>query len=252
MTTSANLVLIPGIDTYTLLDLLKLAARHKGLELWWNASKTFFKPIKKYTLDDRLLDILESRNIKREPRPDLSFTLVDQNPQEITPGHRPSNYWSFKLLKGSNYNYDLLISLSVRYEVSTKKQGIILLPLAIGTVLSPADHLPNLRMFQALVESDRDAPAIAKEIAGNASGLIVTWSDLGLGGIRRLTELFHEFTNRNVAIENLSRQDGVFSPTPHPYQQQLTDELFITELAQLRILKAWRNQLEAYRNSHAP
>ncbi|MBI2021111.1 hypothetical protein HYS99_01190 [Candidatus Giovannonibacteria bacterium] len=139
-----------------------------------------------YALNDKLLAMLAERNIKRQDRPDCRneiFTLVDENSQEKIPGRASSNYWNFKLLEGDKNKFDLRVTLYVGFGLNLEKRGIVFVPRAHGTFLSPADSLPNFRMFKALVESDADALAVARELASDGS-IVVSWTELGLGGIR--------------------------------------------------------------------
>jgi len=247
-------VLEKSRDIFTLVDLIRKVAAHKGLKLHEGASKAYSEPIKEYVLDGRLLAILAERGIRRQPRPDCNngiFTLVDENPQErvLGLGFCASNYWNFKPVEGDDTKFNLRISLCVGFMLNTQERGIVLLPLAHGSFLSPCDRLPNFRMFKALVESDSESSAVAKEIAASEGSIVVTWTNLGLGGIRRLSDLFFEFVGQSKETKQLGMKGEVFDPNPFPQYQQPGNELFITEPAQPRIIKIWRAQLEEYRNS---
>lgn len=242
--------LTAGVDSFTLLDLLRKTATHKGLKLHEGASTAYSEPIKAYELDDRLLTILAERNIKRQDRPDCRneiFTLTDENPQKKVPGWAPSNYWNFKLLEGDKRRFDLQVTLSVGFGLNLEKRGIVLVPQAHGPFVSAADSLPNLRMFKALVESDEDAPAVVKELATSDGSIVVSWTELGLGGIRKLSHLFSEFAARNETVAQLGRNREVFNPAPNSRYQQPGDELFVAESAQPKLFQAWRAQLNEYR-----
>jgi hypothetical protein len=247
----ATTVLTMGENALTLLDLLRKAAVHKGLKLHEGASKAYSEPIKEYALDERLLAVLAEHNIKRQDRPDRRneiFILVDENPQEKVPGWSPSNYWNFKLLEGDKRRFDLRMTLSVGFGINFEKRGVVLVPQAHGSYVSAADQLPNFRMFKALVENDANVPVVAKELATSEGTIVVTWTEIGLGGIRRLADLFTEFTARNEKIAQLGRNGEVFDPVPNPRYQQPGDELFIPEPAQPKIIETWRTQLNEYRS----
>ncbi len=244
--------LIAGVDSFTKLELLEKAAIYKGLKLCEGGERANSEPIKEYALDDKLLTVLAEQGIKQQPRPDCHneiFTLVDKNPQENVPGWAPSNYWNFKLLEGDGRKFNLRIFLGVGFGINIKKRGVVLCPRANGTFLSPADRVPNFRMFKALVESDEDAPIVAKELAESNGSIVVTWTDLGLGGIRRLSDLFIEFAGNNEMIKKISKNLEVFDPVPNPQYQQPGDELFVAEPAQPGVFKTWQAQLEEYRLS---
>ena len=131
-----TLDLTAGVDTFTLLDLLRKVAVHKGLKLHGGVSKAYSEPIKMYALDGKLLAVLAERNIKRQDRPDCRneiFTLVDENPQEKIPGWASSNYWNFKLLEGDKSKFDLRVTLSVGFGLNLEKRGVVLVPQAHGS-----------------------------------------------------------------------------------------------------------------------
>lgn len=244
------LALTMGVEAFTLLDLFKKTAKHKGLKLHESSSSDYSEPIKTYILDDKLLTVLAEQGIKGHIRPDCSneiFTLEDHNPQEPAPRFLPSNYWNFKLLEGNSNKFDLRVSLGVSFVVNIKKRGIVFWPQAQGTFLSPMDHLPNFRMFKALAEKDKKAPAVAKELAASDGSIVITWTELGLGGIRKLSDLFAELAGQNETIKQLGRGGDMLDPVPYPSYYRQVDELFIAEPAQPKIFQAWRAQLNDYR-----
>ena len=245
-----TLDLTASVDTFTLLELLRKAAAHKGLKLQEGTSKAYSEPIKVYALDNKSLAMLAEQNIKRQNRPDCRneiFTLVDENPQEKVPGWASSNYWNFKLLEGDKSKFDLRVTLSVGFGLNLEKRGVVLVPQAHGSYVSAADSLPNFRMFKALVESDAGAPEVARELAASDGTIVVTWTELGLGGIRKLSHLFSEFAARNETVAHLGGNGEVFNPAPNPRYQQPGDELFVAEPAQPKVIQAWRVQLNEYR-----
>ncbi len=239
--------LTADVDCFTLLDLLRKAAAHKGLELREGASRAYSEPIKVYDLNAELLAILAQQGIRRQTRPDCRneiFTLVDENPQEKVPGWSTSNYWNFRPLEGDKRKFDLRVTLSVGFSISTKERGFILWPQAHSPFVSPFDRLPNFRMFRALVESDDEAPVVAMELAASDGSIAVTWTDLGLGGIRTLATLFAEFAGQNEIVMRLGRNGEIFSPAPYLQHQQPGDKLFVVEPAQPRVFQEWEKHLE--------
>lgn len=252
MRAETTISLNAGTDRFTFCGLLRRAAEYKGLTFPADTSRACSDPIATYTLDDALLRILAEQGIKRQPRPDCRgeiFTLVDENPQEEHPGWAPSNYWNFKEVEGQEHRFDLRMTLHAGLNISTEDRGVVLGPVAYGTFLSPADHLPHFRMFQALTNQDGNALPVARELAGSDGNILVTWTELGLGGIRSIQDLFEEFAGGNESIERIARRQEVFAPVPYPAHQNLADKLFIAEPAQPKVLRAWRAQLEEYRAS---
>lgn len=246
----AKIVLVRGVDSFTRFDLLRKAAQHKGLRFQGGASDSCSEPIKVYVLDEGLLATLAKRGIKQQARPDCHhkiFTLVDENPQTKVPGRLPSNYWNFDLLGGDKRKFDLRVTLSVGFKIDIERRGVVFVPQVRASFVSAMDRLPNFRMFKALVESDKNAPAVAKELAASDGIIVVTWTDLGLGGIRRISDLFAEFAVQNATIADLGRNEEVFNPAPYPQFQQPGDKLFVAEPAQPRVIQAWRTQLNEHR-----
>lgn len=244
--------LIAGMEVFTSRELLQKAAAYKGLSLVKNDSRSHSQPIKTYLLDDKLLRFIAERGIKREDRSDCNdsvFTLVDYNTQEkMIPGFSPSNFWNFRMaLKGGPQKFDLRVSLSVCFELNIRSRGIILWPRAHSTYISAVDSLPNFRMFKALVEGDGDVPDVVREIVASDGNIVVTWSDLGLGGIRRMGDLFSEFVNGNETVMRLGGSGEIFNPVPDSRYREHR-ELFVTEPAQPKLFKIWRTQIEDYRN----
>lgn len=242
-----TLNLVRGGEVFTLLDLLEKAAEFEGLKLEKKWSKAISKPIKSYQLDRRLLSKLAEKGIKKKDRPDDVFTLVDENPQQVTPGWRPSNYWNFKRPDHNpKKDFDLRIELRIGFRLSQEDRGFMLVPLAYGTFLSPTDALPNYRMFRALVEGDEMLPLVAKRMVKEE--IVITWTDLGLGGLRRMSELFGEFAQGKDSILHLGHNGDIFSPVPLPRYEQPGGELFVAEVAQPKLFRAWREQLGNYRS----
>lgn len=260
MSTKEMFRLTPGADCFTAFDLLKKAATHKGLmfrhstHIDIDRREGYSEPIKKYTLNPALLTYLDQRGIKRHPRPAPNndiFTLVDENPQEEVPGWLPSNYWNFELLDGNHYKFDLRVVMNFRLIVSVEKRGVLLLPRIQGTFLSAGDFLPNFRMLKALVEYDKQAPALARELVEDGGQSVVSWTDLGLGGICEISSLFKEFAGLRKSVQQLAYRVQVFDPEPYDQCRMRDNRWFITEPAQPKLMDVWRTQLEAYRNDLA-
>jgi len=246
MGVTANLS--PNVNSFLPSGLLRMAAAHKGLELYesaelGNGSSGQSKPIKTYVLDDQWLSILAQCNIRRQDRSDVHdeiFTLVDDNPQQPEPGYSPSNFWNFKPLVEGGSEFNLQVSLYVNLVLDRMRRGIVLLPRTSSTHVSAADPLPNIRMFRALVEHDPDATPITKELAvAGPDGLVVRWSDLGLGGLRSVWAVFSEFAAGNMLRDQLAHDRRVFDPSP-------LLPLFVAETVQPDLIQAWRAQLDEY------
>jgi len=234
-------VLVQGKNCFTVRQLVEKAAAFKGLKV--SEHDLVSRPIKTYELSENILPFLREEGIEQQPRPDKVITFVDKRPQTPPPGYSPSNYWNFT--QKEDGSYQLKIAISVILRVDQKERGVIMYPNALGTFLSPCDHLTNLHMLRALVKSDKHAPAVAKELVASNGKIIVFWADLGLGGIRPLQELFYEFAGNNDKISHLYPHN-VFDPLPHVNGQKQEDEIFVIESAQPDLIKTWRKQLKSY------
>lgn len=257
--------LLKGRISYTLLELLNKAALHCGLTIPEGASKAYSEPIETYALDRELLAFLAKRGIKEQARPDCNYdtyTLVDENPQKPAPGYVPSNYWNFKRRDGKDSEFDLQITLSASFCEDVGRRGIALYPHASGTFVSPCDTLPNFRMFKALVEYgiEKDTNSrfqieaslgTARRLVESDGSIVVSWTDLELGGIRTIGKLFREFSRGKEEFEELARSGNVFNPVPYPRHRNPGEELYIIEPAQPALFDTWRDQLKEYRSKLA-
>lgn len=254
MATTGKSVIEMGVSAFTLLDLLRRVATYKGLKFWKGCANAQSEVFKYYSLDHETLALLARNGIRKQGRPDGVFTLVDENPQKEVKGWAPSNYWNFwppRDAKPGQGKLDLRIGLSAGFCIKDRARGIILVPLAHGTCLSPSDHLPNFRMFKALTDNDPNAIFVAREIAASDGAIVVSWTELGLGGIRSISTLFAEFAGKNEYVQRLGRVCEVFDPLPYPCHQQPGDEVYVVEPAQPNLFEAWDQQLKDYRGKLA-
>jgi hypothetical protein len=171
--------------------------------------------------------------------------LSDEDWQEKVPGWSPSNYWNFQKIEGKN-EFDLKMDLVAGVSLTSyEDRGIRLYTKVHGTFFSAADLLPNFRVFKALVESGaQEVPPVAHELADNGS-LVVSWTDIGLGGIRRMSNLFFEAFPGNQEVNMIANCGRVFDPPPHR-QGMGEPQIFIAETAQPRVMRAWREQIKKY------
>jgi hypothetical protein len=249
-----SFVLERGRDSFTLLELIRRAAAEKGLRLAKNAPRALSEPFTSYELDEKLLALLVARNITQQPRLDGRvdiFTLADGGWPEAFLHPALGNYWSFKRKERDNpsSDFDCHVFLSVGFNASIEERGIGCWPRANSLIKSGTNSRSDFNMFRTLVESGGEVPAVAREIAASDGHLVVTWTELGLGGIRPVRILFQEFARGNPALDILAREGKVFDPMPVSYSGNPCDELFIAEPVQPSVFAAWRQQLEKYRES---
>lgn len=242
-----------GDETFTLLQLLEKAAAHKRLKLQKESSRMYSEPIAEYNLNKDLLAILAEQGIIGQNCPNNIFTLVDKNPQQKIPGFAPSNYWNFQGQDGDmGGKHKMPITLCVEFRENIEKRGIELFPVAHATLASGVDRLPNYRIFKALISQDSRASVVTKELAASNGSIIVNWGELGLGGIRRLSDLFSEFAKNNEEVRRLAHDGRVFDPQPFKHVSSWGHEdVFVIEPAQPKIFETWREQLQDYRQKLA-
>ena len=105
-------------------------------------------------------------------------------------------------------------------------------------------------MFKALIGSDEgEVLPIARDLAASDGYVVVNWTEIGLGGIMKISDLFAEFCCVNREIFQLGgNRRGVFDPIPIPLYRQPGDELIVAESAQPNLFKTCQKQLESYRD----
>lgn len=220
-------------EFYTTRELLELAAGSKGVDLRDNTKQS--RAIKSYALDSHLLSLLKEDGVRVYS--ESQYLILEY----------AGGRWNYTPHKGKNY-LDLHIDLEVMAYVKQEYRGVLFVPYVWGCSGCSSEAMPHKHMFQLLVECDENSLQIAREIAeSEGEGLVVGWSELGLGGLRTLGEVFREFFGENEVIEHIARKEYVFDPLPYPrFPRDKT--IHVIEPAQPRIIQAWREQLNNYRS----
>jgi hypothetical protein len=201
--------LVQGIDFFTKIEIRRKVLAFKGLSLCEGICKAFSEPIKTYLLEEKLLVALEEKMIPRQKLTDRQGKVFDE------------------------------VAIRVSMDFDIEKQAILLFP----SVITEGDN----SIFKALVDSDDAAPAVAKELAASEASISVPFKEVFQGGLRRLPELFLEFSKGNKTIERLGRSNVVFKPTPYPDFKTQEEDWFIVEAAWPKVLQCWKSQLEELR-----
>lgn len=229
-------------DVFTLLDLLRKAAEHVGLKLEEGAREARSEPIITYTLDEALINFLKSHGYTTDRRSDDVFALGSES------GHY---WWLFDTKEGRAKEISLLVGLAAH----RGDRGIRILPMVRGSAGATDNLEYHTRMFRLIAEfQDEKSPLVrelVKNIAANTEEyMVVGWTELGLGGIRSLRELFEEFSKGIEASRKLAiGSQNPFDPVPYPRYDNPGDEIYIPEPNQRAILRFWEKQLEHYRKS---
>ena len=226
---------------FTLDQLFSMAAAHKGLKIRNPGALRPCTPnLAVVPIANGIINFLESRGIELHEHSEGMFTLVDTGQQQLIPGRSPSNYWNQKTNGPVPPQIELYLTLSL----DTKGNGITLWPQASGNFLSPVDSLPNFRMFKAIVESGmaKELPAVAEEIAGSEGHILVTWTELGLTGLKNAVDLFKEFSGGNELLRKLAYRDEIFRP-------KISGNLYFAKSYQVQVHIEWHYQLTTYIDS---
>lgn len=225
-------------------NLLKRAADFNGLVLQGEIPHLASQSIGCYKLtDSKFVKALEQKGFKLTKRPDGVITLSDENPQVEIQGYAPSNYWNFR--NDDEKKDPLHLTLHLAPVLKQSRRGIIFFPEARGTFLSPADRLPNSRIFKVVAEFDPKTHPLVKAVA-DKDELLVSWTNTELGGIRTLRSLFDEFRNTKEKLSDLAYSStSPFDPIPYPSSNEET--YYAPENIQPLIFDVWQAQLDEFR-----
>ncbi len=235
---SGPLILEAGQDSFTLLDLIRKAADHVGVIYHEGGKRAHSETIVSYPIDDATLKFLSTQGFEHEFRDDGVLTIA---------AHK--GYWNYRFRsRDERPPDDLVMQLCVGFSLDPKGQGIGVVPLAHGTFFSPASESPaNLQMFRSLVKLHPDAPEIVRKIVEDHGHVRVTWTELGLGGVLRIYELFDQFAAGNDRLKHLARNTmSPFDPAPYDTRRQPGEVLYFSALAQAKVLDAWAGQLQGF------
>ncbi len=235
--------LIHGENCFTETELSKFVIVNNRLS-FSEANSYRSNSFREYVLSDEILKILREKNIEpRKADSENAYAISDNNP-----GEAGSN-WFFYLDQYKKGTFDLRVSLSFSVEIKIRKRGMVFYPHAEAcssncTCVSPNSRSANFRMFKTLIDNNADdVPEIAKRMAASPDGqVVVNWTELGLGGLRTLKDIFYnEFAKGNEAVQKLTKETIFF---PNPYN----DSRYITEQVQSILFDVWEEQLKEYRN----
>lgn len=240
---------VAGKELFTLRALLDKAAELKGIKvLSVSHSGATTESIAELAPDDAMLRHLRKQGILYEENDSMCY-LRDTNPQPPPPhGFASSDGWSFKRKEGGG-GFDFALKLHVGMRQVAVERGILLWPVVYGTCASACDSLPNHRLFKALVEGPgATVPDVARELAQSEGIISVTWTELGLGGLRSIRALFDEFIQRKQELWELGLTHKVFDPKPLQTFEKPDHDPFLIESAQPRLFRLWKSQVDAYRS----
>lgn len=237
------------VGLYKAIDLLRMAAKRKGTKLAEGASRAYTEPFASVTLDAELLAKLDEAGIKQQPRPDGRgeiFTLVDTGPQRHVPGYAPSNIWNV-LRKDTSQPFDMTFELFADLDINETMRGVVFTPKVSCQGVWATDPLPRMRMFRALAEHVPYVLNIVRELAASDGAVVVSWTEMNLGGLRSVSALFDEFAKGNGELTAFACRERLFEPDPHPPHVKPGDEPYVAEPFQPALFKQWHEQLDSFR-----
>lgn len=218
-----------------------------------NARSSFFsKAFDTRKISGVFLKELKSNNFSLDYRDDGVITLSDDNKQKERGELLSSNYWNFR--NNEEKKDPLILEMRIRGRLDGKERGIHCYPCVTGSFLSPADHLPQWRVFKILFNiiqnnETEGCKKIVRDIAQSEKGVVfVSWSDISnsymhLSGIRTISKLFGEFIRGH---ENLQR---LISTCPHLEIFSFIGEkedFFVSEHLHLEIFDLWKEELNEF------
>lgn len=217
-------------------QLMEKAADYKGIMInFKNNSLLVSEPFGTYELVGAFLAAMKEWRFTLTHRQDGVTTLSDDLEKD--------SYWNFK--------DKLLLNLCASFSVNEHNRGVVLLPCASGTFLSSIRHSSNFRIFRVVAKYDAKAHPLVGEMVAENGEVIVSWTQLKLGGIRSIPMLFEEFLYINgtgrQGIERLA-SSSVSPLEPNPVARG-QEEYFLTEPYQPLLFKLWMTQLYDFKNS---
>lgn len=229
-----------GEDYFEREQLFGKVAAHRGLEIVVDRKDPFTDAtaLKRYDLDDALAAFLAERGFHQVPVQHSSwdFRLTYE-------GDGSSGVWEGdRLARGMP---DPGLALVLGFGMNEAGTGVVLSPKVRSAGQTPGDRDAHASLFRALVAYDKDSPALAREIVENGGRITVAWTEIGLGGLCSLSQLFLRFAGENEAVK-MVKNAGVFHPHPRDPASDFRGDIFLTESAQSRIMAGWRSELRSF------
>lgn len=224
--------------------LIKKALASKSLEL---AQSHPFRSnsVITYLLNGVFLEALEENSFELTERPDGIITLSDKLARQT--GIDYLNYWNFRNREGEKD--ELALALGVSASLSQRQRGIVLFPNVLGgTCLSAEAISSQKRVFEVAVRVFPTTPPIIHEIVKGGGEIVVSWTEMGMGGIRPIEGIFDEF--RGEDNDNMVKQlcrSGMSPFEPNPYSL-ITKDAFLPEPYQPLLFHIWTEQLKNFKN----
>jgi hypothetical protein len=191
-----------------------------------------------------LLNNLSPHGIKKFPYERGSgFSIVDVESTKGLPGFAPSNNWGFQQQRPLDFSFN------VSFQISQRERAVLGLPQFMGNASGAADVKPNMRLLEHLlvIAPGAFSPVPQKTLLKllNENHVVTHFGELGLGGLRRLPELFAEWAAGNEQISQLARLNRtLFSFNPTGTE---AGTCFVKEQFHGQLFRTWKLELETYK-----
>jgi len=241
--------IIGKADFVSKASLFERTAKLKNLELGQNDdSFCFSKPLAQLPLNrDLRKGLIDHGFLIDDTRTDKILTIY--LPPKVYGGSssEEGGYWNIN--KREN---PIFVLPQISFSISEKKRSILLKPhvtftdVGIGTI----NQNTHNRIAQVIDSCYPKVSPILKEVIHNDFKLIVPWKEIDAAGIRKLFELFSEWSGDNEGIKHLCNSNiSPFRPSPYSYDDEKIISQYLPELFQGNLFTQWEKQLEEFKRN---
>ena len=165
-------------------------------------------------------------------------------------GHSNQRYesdcWAWK-----NTETDPRLTVHFRLRVAEKGKGIVCEPHVWGNCKGGAAHRPTInRLVKTTSDHFSDLHFLIQAAAKKDTPPVIHWSEIELGGVKSVEQLFNELFRRNERAIELARSNiSPFDPNPNPpgTSFRVWDRPFVPEDDQPKLFEQWEEQLQAFK-----
>ncbi|MBI5732665.1 hypothetical protein HY967_01755 [Candidatus Jorgensenbacteria bacterium] len=236
-------------------ELISRAASSKGLVLKdklrnsYSCLKFDSEVIGTFNLERGFISALEKQGFTFGPG-----TKPPHNEMAYLSGHsdqRGSEVFESDCWAWGKEEKNIQLTVYFRLSVAERERGVLCIPYVWGNCSGGACHRPTIDKFVKVVaEHFPDTHPLIREAVNADFRPVISWRDIGLGGIRSIEELFDELYGRNEKVAKLAGSSlSPFDPDPNPRKSilEVTDRAFVVETDQPTLFKRWRDQLQFFK-----
>lgn len=215
-------------------ELIQKAAEFKGLHIVSDIdANPYSESLGLYKIEGDFLQVLKENG----------FSLVKRQDGVTTLSWR-RDYWNFR--RGDDEFDELALTLHLVMSINQRKRGIVFVPVAHGSFLSPTTGSEvNHEVFKAVVicgkRRNMHPNPLIQQVVNKGGEICVNWGRIQLGGIRLLRTLFAEFKRGRQLNDLLLLRVSIFDPDPSQTGKYLSEEL------QPQLFQLWEEQLQNFK-----